>query len=111
MMHMEHRLAQTQTQRLMLTQKMQQAIHILQLSGVELEQYVQQELETNPVLDQLQKEVKPEPEPKSETTTNSDGATVDDSAFNLDDYASSRVLQPISGFRISRLGQQQVQSH
>ncbi len=88
MMHMEHRLAQTQTQRLMLTQKMQQAIHILQLSGIELEQYVQQELETNPVLDQLQQEAKPEPEPKSETTTNSDGATVDDSAFNLDDYAS-----------------------
>jgi RNA polymerase sigma-54 factor len=88
MMHMEHRLAQTQTQRLMLTQKMQQAIHILQLSGIELEQYVQQELETNPVLDQLQKEVKPEPEAKSETTTNSDGATVEDSAFNLDDYAS-----------------------
>jgi RNA polymerase sigma-54 factor len=85
---MEHRLAQTQTQRLMLTQKMQQAIHILQLSGIELEQYVQQELETNPVLDQLQKEVKPEPEAKSETNTNSDGATVEDSAFNLDDYAS-----------------------
>lgn len=88
MMHMEHRLAQTQTQRLMLTQKMQQAIHILQLSGIELEQYVQQELETNPVLDQLQKEVKPEPEAKSETNTSSDGATVEDSAFNLDDYAS-----------------------
>lgn len=88
MMHMEHRLAQTQTQRLMLTQKMQQAIHILQLSGIELEQYVQQELETNPVLDQLQKEAKPEPEAKSEATTTSDGAGVDDSSFNLDDYAS-----------------------
>ncbi|MCL4694352.1 MAG: RNA polymerase factor sigma-54 [Candidatus Hydrogenedentes bacterium] len=88
MMHMEHRLAQTQTQRLMLTQKMQQAIHILQLSGIELEQYVQQELETNPVLDQLQKEAKPEPEAKSEATTTSDGASVDDSSFNLDDYAS-----------------------
>jgi len=88
MMHMEHRLAQTQTQRLMLTQKMQQAIHILQLSGIELEQYVQQELETNPVLDQLQKETKPEPETKAEESPTADGVTVDDSSFNLDDYAS-----------------------
>lgn len=88
MMHMEHRLAQTQTQRLMLTQKMQQAIHILQLSGIELDQYVQQELETNPVLEQLRKESKPEPEPKAETTTTSDGAPVEDTAFNLDDYTS-----------------------
>ncbi len=51
MMHMEHRLTQTQTQRLMLTQKMQQAIHILQLSTQELEQYIQQEVETNPVIE------------------------------------------------------------
>ncbi|MCC6697724.1 MAG: RNA polymerase factor sigma-54 [Candidatus Hydrogenedentes bacterium] len=88
MMHMEHRLAQTQTQRLMLTQKMQQAIHILQLSGIELEQYVQQELETNPVLDQIQKETKPEPERVPEVTEHADGKAIDDSAFNLDDYAS-----------------------
>ncbi|MCC6488076.1 MAG: RNA polymerase factor sigma-54 [Candidatus Hydrogenedentes bacterium] len=88
MMHMEHRLAQTQTQRLMLTQKMQQAIHILQLSGIELEQYVQQELETNPVLDQIQKEAKPEPERIPEVTEHADGKAIDDSAFNLDDYAS-----------------------
>lgn len=52
MMHMEHRLVQTQRQQLILTQKMQQALHILQLNGVELEQYVQQELETNPFLEQ-----------------------------------------------------------
>lgn len=88
MMHMEHRLAQTQTQRLMLTQKMQQAIHILQLSGMELDQYVQQELETNPVLEQLPKEPKPEPEKVPEAPPSSDGQPVEDSAFSLDDYAS-----------------------
>ena len=53
MMHMEQRLAQRQ--QLVLTQKMQQALHILQLSGMELEQFVQQELETNPFLEQLTK--------------------------------------------------------
>jgi geranylgeranyl reductase family protein len=31
--------------------------------------------------------------------------------IDLDDYAKGRVLQPINGFRISRLGQKQVQSH
>ena len=88
MMHMEHRLAQTQSQRLMLTQKMQQAIHILQLSGMELDQYIQQELETNPVLELLPKEPKPEPEKQPEAPPSSDGEPIDDSAFNLDDYAS-----------------------
>jgi len=31
--------------------------------------------------------------------------------IDLDDYASGRVLQPITGFRISQIGQKQVQSH
>lgn len=31
--------------------------------------------------------------------------------IDLDDYADGRVLQPISGFRISQLGQEQVRSH
>lgn len=53
MLRMEHRQVQTQkqTQQLMLTQKMQQALHILQLSGMELEQHIEQELETNPFLE------------------------------------------------------------
>ena len=55
MMHMEHRLAQTQRQQLVLTQKMQQALQILQMSSMELEQHVQQELEQNPFLEVAQK--------------------------------------------------------
>ncbi|NUM52465.1 MAG: RNA polymerase factor sigma-54 [Candidatus Hydrogenedentes bacterium] len=87
MMHMEHRLSQNLSQRLMLTQKMQQAIQILQLSGIELEQYLQKELEQNPVLEQLVKEPKPETvQPPAPAT--SDGATIEDTAFNLDDYAT-----------------------
>ena len=31
--------------------------------------------------------------------------------IDLEDYARERVLQPINGFRISQLGQKQVQSH
>ncbi len=99
MMHMEHRLTQTQTQRLMLTQKMQQAIHILQLSGLELEQYVQQELETNPVLDQVPPETDMVPEPVA--PSNSDGHEFDDVSFDLDDYAS-RWEGPTAGADLSR---------
>ena len=86
-MNMEHRLSQTQTQRLMLTQKMQQAIQILQLSSIELEQYVQQELETNPVLEQLQKEPEQDAEQPQEPRTSDDADTSDDGSFDLDAYA------------------------
>ncbi|MCH7770838.1 MAG: hypothetical protein IIA49_07460, partial [Bacteroidetes bacterium] len=90
MMHMEHRMVQTQSQRLMLTQKMQQALMVLQLSSLDLEQHVQQELETNPVLEQTL--VEPNPEP-IQSENNGDGKghdtdTIDDTAFDLDDYAS-----------------------
>lgn len=88
MMHMEHRLSQNLSQRLMLTQKMQQAIQILQLSGIELEQYLQQELEQNPVLEQLVKEPKPEAVAPEPVPASPDGAPMDDTAFNLDEFAS-----------------------
>jgi len=86
MMRMEHRLVQTQSQRLMLTQRMQQAIQILQLSGLELDQYVQQELETNPVLEQKQQATEPPETEAQETPTGEE--PVDDVAFDLDDFAN-----------------------
>ncbi len=51
MMRMDNRLVQTQSQRLMLTQKMQQALQILQYNAQELETHIQNELESNPVLE------------------------------------------------------------
>ncbi len=106
-MHMEHRLVQTQTQRLMLTQKMQQAIQILQLSGLELEQYVQQELEANPILEQLQKA--PEEAPplqqdgaSSAHTSRDDAEPFDDGNFDLDSYASSWTDPHSVGTDLSR---------
>ena len=88
-MQMEHRLIQTQSQRLMLTQKMQQALQVLQLSGVELDQYVQQELETNPLLDRLErKSDTPEPATTNDAKGSEGGEAFDDVAFDLDAYAS-----------------------
>jgi geranylgeranyl reductase family protein len=37
-------------------------------------------------------------------------AVIEELQIDLDDYAKDRVLQPITGFRISQLGQKQVQS-
>ena len=49
---MEMRLALRQTQRMIMTQSLQQAIGLLQLSRLELIQAVRQELEENPILDE-----------------------------------------------------------
>lgn len=104
MMHMEHRLAQTQTQRLMLTQKMQQALQILQLSGLELEQYVQQELETNPVLELMVQE--PEPptpdRPQESVADRSDDGYGDGAEFNLDEYVDHLTSFAATGTDLSR---------
>lgn len=92
MMQMRQGLIQTQTQRLMLTQKMQQALQILQYSGVELEQHLQEELESNPLLELVSKspEIEVEVAPSAEAAKNGhDGAAIDDSSFNLDEYASA----------------------
>jgi RNA polymerase sigma-54 factor len=85
MMHMENRLVQTQRQQLILTQKMQQALHILQLNGVELEQFVQQELEANPFLEQEQTKADPVPDtpPATDTTTSGKDDAFDE-PFDLD---------------------------
>ncbi len=101
MMHMEHRLAQTQSQRLMLTQKMQQAIQILQLSALELEQHVQQELETNPVLEQAPEQIEPDAPKQATAATSSDGESFDDVSFDLDKYASQWNDGPLEGRDLS----------
>nr|MCS5605474.1 hypothetical protein [Alphaproteobacteria bacterium] len=45
------RLEIRQTQALVMTRQLQQAIRLLQLSSLELSQYVEQELERNPILE------------------------------------------------------------
>ncbi|NIA15178.1 MAG: hypothetical protein GWP08_13990, partial [Nitrospiraceae bacterium] len=101
MLGMEQRIALKQTQRLMITQRMQQAIHILQLSGLELEQYVQQELESNPVLEMQQKDPVPAPEPVENKVDDDANESFADS-FDLDDYASQWDKKYREGRDLSR---------
>lgn len=50
-MRMGYGLELRQSQKLIMTPQLEQAIRILQLASFELEQYIQQEIETNPVLE------------------------------------------------------------
>ncbi len=102
MMRMEHRQTQSlkQTQQLVLTQKMQQALHVLQLSSLELEQYVQQELETNPFLEQIRKEAEV-PELPSDSTKDAESPVVEE-PFDLDDFADHWDLKRREGTDLSR---------
>ncbi|MFQ5881299.1 MAG: RNA polymerase factor sigma-54 [Candidatus Methylomirabilales bacterium] len=66
-MALELRLSLRQTQRMIMTQSLQQAIGLLQLSRLELIQAVRQELEENPVLDEeLSEDARPATEPTPE---------------------------------------------
>jgi RNA polymerase sigma-54 factor len=51
-MKMGFNLSLEQTQKLIMTQELQQAIKILQLPSLELREYIQQQLETNPLIEE-----------------------------------------------------------
>lgn len=102
MMHMEHRLAQTQTQRLMLTQKMQQAIQMLQLNAIELEQFVQQELETNPVLEQITPESDTPDFDAAPAPAADDSGQFEDGSFDIDAFANQMPDYHREGQDLSR---------
>jgi RNA polymerase sigma-54 factor len=65
-MAMEARLTLRQTQRLVMTPMLQQAIHLLQLSTVELQELLQKELEENPLLEEAPPDDAPGPEAAAE---------------------------------------------
>jgi RNA polymerase sigma-54 factor len=57
-----------QSQQLVMTPQLQQAIRLLQLSNLELSQFVETELERNPLLERVEAEEGPHPEEASEAT-------------------------------------------
>jgi len=52
-------LSLEQTQKLIMTQELQQAIKILQLSSLELKEYIRQQLETNPLIEEKEEDMEP----------------------------------------------------
>src|SRR6266481_9650197 len=98
------KLVQRMSQRVVMTPLLQQAIQLLQLSTLELEQVVRKELEENPLLEELPEEkqevdgeaatatsadgteIAPAPaptEPQSKETSSVDGERADDLPFDL----------------------------
>src|SRR5260221_1068789 len=99
------KLALRQTQRVVMTPLLQQAIQLLQLSTIELELVVRKELEENPLLEEVPTEVgdttspategsgdgtpapptasEPAPEPVSKETATVDGDRADELPFDL----------------------------
>jgi len=65
-MAMEARLTLRQTQRLVMTPMLQQAIQLLQLSTVELQELLQKELEENPLLEEAPPDDAPGPDAEAE---------------------------------------------
>jgi RNA polymerase sigma-54 factor len=87
-MAMEARLSLRQTQRLVMTPMLQQAIHLLQLSTIELQELLQKELQENPLLEEAPPEEAPTPEaereaPRTEATPEPAPATPADDAPDL----------------------------
>ncbi len=89
MMRMDNRLVQNQSQRLMLTQKMQQALQILQYNSLELENHIQQELDANPVLEIAPPEPAADSTPAAkQTTTGHDAQDYNDHDFDQAEFVS-----------------------
>ncbi|CAM5772256.1 RNA polymerase sigma-54 factor 2 [Labrys miyagiensis] len=85
-MALSQRLEFRQTQSLVMTPQLMQAIKLLQLSNLDLSAYVEAELERNPVLDRADGELSREPE----TLAPASGADPADGDWLRDDMAPSR---------------------
>ncbi len=71
-MELHTSLVQKQTQRLMLTPKMQQALKVLQLSTLELDVFLRQELTENPTLEEREEQAEEEQPEKEESEDGSE---------------------------------------
>src|SRR3954462_1365318 len=74
------RLETRQGQGLVITPQLQQAIKLLQLSNLELDAFVEAELERNPLLQRDERDAEPEPEVVAEGAADRATDRIDDSA-------------------------------
>jgi len=79
-MALTQKLEMRQGQALVMTPQLQQAIKLLQMSNIELQAFVEQELERNPLLDRDDRESAAEPPPAAPSTADSDATGESDDA-------------------------------
>ncbi|MET0272783.1 MAG: RNA polymerase factor sigma-54 [Phenylobacterium sp.] len=88
------RLELRQGQGLVITPQLQQAIKLLQLSNIELEAFVDEELERNPLLQRDERDAEPEPEAPAAATTDMSADRVEDSEARADFDSSPDEMSP-----------------
>jgi len=89
---MNQNLDLRQSQQLVMTPQLQQAIKLLQLSNVELSDFIEEELEKNPL---LEKDDSPLPEDGVSEAQEQQQKDDVDSAFDGNDYDSGGTLDPV----------------
>ncbi len=89
-MALKARLELRQSQSLVMTPQLQQAIKLLQMSNMELNEFVETELETNPLLERedVPGEIAPAAEPATETADGGDGEEAPDHGLELGDESA-----------------------
>jgi RNA polymerase sigma-54 factor len=88
------RLEIRQGQGLVITPQLQQAIKLLQLSNLELEAYVDTELERNPLLQREEREAEPEPAVESSAASETSTDQVSDSTAAAEMDARAEEVSP-----------------
>lgn len=74
------------SQNLVMTQSLQQAIKLLQLSKIELESLIRTELEENPVLEEITQDSAPSEEEKQQRNEERQTSEIDADGNNLDEF-------------------------
>jgi RNA polymerase sigma-54 factor len=90
-MALNQRLEMRQGQSLVMTPQLQQAIKLLQLSNLELADYVEQELEKNPLLERDERDQSPVEELSAEAAEASEGETLD-AALSREDFSKAEDM-------------------
>ncbi|MBE7182950.1 MAG: RNA polymerase factor sigma-54 [Methylobacterium mesophilicum] len=109
-MSLAAKLVMRQSQALVMTPQLMQSIKLLQLTTVELERFIDEEIEKNPLLaraegSESQNETRPEPEPAaSEDWFDADGERLSAEAVSLGFDASLENIFPDDPGRAERLG-------
>jgi RNA polymerase sigma-54 factor len=88
-MALTQRLDLRQSQALVMTPQLQQAIKLLQMSNLDLQEFVQQELESNPLLEAAEPDYEP---PLAETASLSGGLTATSATPEADVFAHDAPL-------------------
>ncbi len=105
-LEIKHNLRLQQQLKLTITPQLQQAIKLLQLTRLELEQAIRNELEQNPVLEEVIEQERPEPEGDSEARE-VEGVKSEGNGLDEPDYEALFPDEPYGSYRVEREAQEE----